>query len=131
MKTLIAFLALSTAVFTQSVSADTIPTTDQAERTVAGQYWITGNWSALKRGWNVLSLYVTDQNSVPVNEAQVTVDYDMASHSMNPPKAQVEARGNGIYEARIFLGMRGGYRYDITVKQGDVQDELHTVHSAN
>jgi hypothetical protein len=55
------------------------------EQTVNHQYWVNTNLSDMKRGWNTMTIKVTDLLNQPVAGATVTVDYDMTDMEMNPP----------------------------------------------
>jgi hypothetical protein len=92
-----------------------------------GHYLIDANWSELKRGWNTFLMLVTDQNDQPVEDAKVTVTYDMLAHPMHPPEKPVIDRGNGTYEKSIFLGMIGRWKFDFSVAKDGVEDGVSVV----
>lgn len=95
---------------------------DPPEPTANGHYQVAGNWSELKRGWNVLVLKLTDMDQQPVNGATVTVVYDMVGMPMNPPDRPIVEKGDGVYEKQVFLGMRGTWKFDTTVNANTVED---------
>ncbi|HAZ14658.1 MAG: hypothetical protein A2X86_06220 [Bdellovibrionales bacterium GWA2_49_15] len=97
---------------------------DAAEPTVNQQYKISGNWSELKRGWGILTLKVTDASEQAVTGAKVVVPYDMTTMSMHPPENAVEEKGDGLYEKKIFLGMRGTWKFNISIDSNSVVDTL-------
>lgn len=97
---------------------------DPAEPTVNGHYQVAGNWSELKHGWNTLILKVTDMNEQAVAGAKVTVVYEMVGMPMNPPDKPVEDKGDGTYEKRVFFGMKGTWKFDITVNSNSLEDTL-------
>ncbi|MEK6706350.1 MAG: FixH family protein [Bdellovibrionota bacterium] len=97
---------------------------DAPEVTANSHYQVSGNWSQLKRGWNVLTLKVTDVAGQSIIGATVTVDYDMVEMPMSPPNKPVEDKGGGFYEKRVFLGMKGKWKFDITVNSNAVEDTL-------
>lgn len=95
---------------------------DPAEPTANQKFLVSGNWSELKRGWNTLVLRVTDADQQPVPGAAVSVAYEMVGMPMNPPQNPVIDKGDGIYEKRIFLGMRGEWRFDTTIQLDESSD---------
>ena len=97
---------------------------DAAEPTVNKQYQISGNWSEIKRGWGVLTLKVTNADEQAVTGAKVVTTYEMATMPMNPPDRPVEEIGEGIYEKKIFVGMRGPWKFNISVTVNSVEDTL-------
>ena len=97
---------------------------DTAEPTVNNQYQISGNWSELKRGLGILTLKITDTSAQSVTGANVVVAYDMATMPMNPPDKPVEEKGDGVYEKRVFLGMRGTWKFNLSIKANSVEDTL-------
>lgn len=97
---------------------------DASEPTANATYQISGNWSELKRGWNTLVLKVADPTNQAVLGAQVTVTYDMVEMPMSPPEKPVEEKGDGIYEKRIFLGMKGTWLFNTVVNSNGEGDTL-------
>ncbi len=97
---------------------------DPAEPSAGGNYQVSGNWLELKRGWNVLTLQIVDSNSNPVTGAELKVIYDMVGMPMNPPNKPVEEKGEGRYNKQVFLGMRGQWKFDLTIHKDTVEDTL-------
>ncbi len=97
---------------------------DPPEATVNNYYQIEGNWSELKKGWSTLVLKISDQDQKPVVGATVTVAYDMVGMPMNPPNKPVVDKGDGTYEKPVFVGMRGNWRFDVTVEDNARADGL-------
>ncbi len=97
---------------------------DPAQQSANGYYQIAGTWSELKLGWNVLTLKITDSNSNPVTGAELKVTYDMVGMPMNPPDKPVEEKGKGRYNKQVFFGMRGLWRFDLTIHKDIVEDTL-------
>ncbi len=107
-----------------SVSSASEDVLDPADLTVQGVYQVSSNWSTLKRGWNVLILRVLDSQNQPVSSAKVIVKYDMATMPMNPPDKPVIEKEDGIYEKSIFLGMKGNWKFDISIAEESQNDTL-------
>lgn len=122
-KRFISFLILGLTALSSPVRADdNPPQMDQPEVTKNGSYEISGNWSELKRAWNTLTLKITDRNKQPVTGAKVTVVYDMVDMPMTPPERPVVEKGDGVYEKRVFPGMRGDWQFDTTVEKDNAKD---------
>lgn len=100
---------------------------DSAESTNNNSYQVVGNWSELKRGWNTLILVVTEGNNEAVVGATITVSYDMVDMKMDPPDKPVEEKENGRYEKRVFLGMKGKWKFDTTIRKDQLEDALTKV----
>ncbi|MBI2645910.1 MAG: FixH family protein [Deltaproteobacteria bacterium] len=100
---------------------------DPAEATTEGRFLISSNWSQLKRGWNVLVLQITNTEGQALSQANVKVSYEMEDMEMNPPDNPVEEKENGTYEKKIFLGMKGNWKFDATLEKDDVKDTLAKV----
>ncbi|MBI2521871.1 MAG: hypothetical protein HYV97_15755 [Bdellovibrio sp.] len=128
MSVLFAFLLVGSVSTCQHHSHDAHAATaiefDVAEPTVNNQYQISGNWSELKRGWGILTLKITNTEEQSVTGAKVVIPYDMATMSMRPPEYAVEEKGEGIYEKKIFLGMRGAWKFNISIDSNSVVDTL-------
>lgn len=105
-------------------------TLDPAELTVQEIYQVSGNWSSLKRGWNTLILKISDSQNQSISQAKVTVKYDMATMPMNPPDNPVVEKEGGVYEKSIFLGMRGDWKFDISIArdQSDTLGKTTNIH---
>lgn len=100
---------------------------DSPELTQNQAYQVSGNWSQLKRGWNVLQLKILNQENKSLLKAQVTVAYDMATMPMNPPNNPIEEKENGVYEKKIFLGMKGDWKFDVTIEKDSKKDTFAKV----
>lgn len=96
-----------------------------------GVYLVSGNWDALKRSWNNLSLTILDNEQKPVEAAVITLKYDMVGMPMDPPISPIIEKGNGVYETRVFLGMRGSYKFDFTIDKDGEQDTFSTTQVAH
>ena len=106
---------------------DNEPHLDPAEATTQGHFLISSNWSQLKRGWDVLVLQITNTEGQTLNQANVKVSYDMEDMEMNPPDHPVEEKENGTYEKKIFLGMKGNWKFDITLEKEETKDTFAKV----
>ena len=123
MKTWISTLSLFgvlTLASTAPLRADT--RLDSPEPTAKKLFQVEGNWSELKRGWNALTLRVTDGDHRPVTGATVAVVYDMDGMPMNPPDRPVEEKGAGMYQKQVFLGMKGKWKFTTTVTAHSASD---------
>ncbi len=115
-------------IFTILVMGGIISPTYAAEPTAQGYFLVSGNWAQLKRGGNVLVLKITDSESKALTQANVKVAYDMVEMSMNPPDNPVEEKENGVYEKKIFLGMKGHWKFKTTIAVGPLPDPLKDTH---
>lgn len=95
---------------------------DTSEPTKNGFYQISANWSELRRGWNTLTFQVYDSEQKSIATDEVSVSYDMESMPMDPPDEPIIDKGDGLYEKRIFLGMRGGWKFDFKLSKNKVED---------
>lgn len=102
---------------------------DAPEPTVNGHFQISANWSQLKRGWNTLTMELRNAANQPIAGANVAVAYEMMDMPMNPPEKPVEEKGDGFYEKRVFLGMKGKWKFSIVVNAHSVEDTLTKVPS--
>lgn len=128
MKTIVAFFLLSFMAVANAQNSNTPPPTlDPAEQSANGTFLVEGNWSKFARGWNVLVLHITDENQKPIAGANVAMVYEMVGMAMNPPQNPVEDKGDGYYEEKVFLGMKGDWKFDATIKVGDSQDTYSKV----
>ena len=89
---------------------------NQPELSLNGHYQVEANWSQLKRGWNTLLIKLTDENQKTVSGAKLTLRYDMAGMAMNPPDKPILDKGNGDYEKQVFIGMNGGWKFELTIE---------------
>ncbi len=123
MKKILVLFILGTVVFASPTFADhPSPKLDPAEASSQGHFLIHGNWDQLKRGWNIFVLKLTDSEEKILNSAHVKVSYDMEDMEMNPPDNPVEEKDNGFYEKKIFLGMKGNWKFDATIEKDETKD---------
>lgn len=86
---------------------------DPAELTTNGNYQIEGNWSQLKRGWNLLVIKVSTPTQQPLVGINLGVIYDMVGMPMSPPDKPVVDKRDGTYEKQVFIGMKGDWKFDL------------------
>lgn len=97
---------------------------DPPQVTANGQYQIEANWSELKRGWSVLVLRIINQDHQAISGGKVEVAYNMVSMDMNPPDKPIVDKGDGTFEKQVFLGMKGGWKFDISIDDKSNADSL-------
>lgn len=114
------FMALSSAAFAFAQDGVTV---DPPEKTVDGKYVVSANWSELKRGWNTLTVQIS-QDGTALTGAQVKIDYAMVSMPMPAPVRPVVEKDGGVYEKQVFPGMAGRWRFDIQIKKDAGSDHL-------
>ena len=127
MKKLITLSAIMTVLGFLTLTRAEAPNLDPAELTAQSLYKVSANWSSLKRGENTLVLKITDGEDQPITGATISVTYDMADMPMNPPNYPIEEKEGSIYEKRVFLGMRGNWKFKINVRQGETEDSLDKI----
>lgn len=110
---MVIFLASSVSVFAQNELVN------DSDNTLHGTYQVNANWADMKRGWNVLSMRITNSKDEEISEAAVNVDYDMVGMPMDPPKNPAEETTAGTYETKVFLGMRGNWKFDVKIQAKD------------
>lgn len=70
-----------------------------------------------KKGANLIRVTVRTKDG-PVTDARVTFGYTMAMPGMEVETVPAKHAGNGVYEARLDFGMKGGWTVDVTVARG-------------
>ena len=65
----------------------------------------------------MLTIQISDANNKATQVENMTIIYDMVDMPMNPPDNAIEDKGNGLYEKKIFLGMRGGWKFDFKINE--------------
>jgi len=128
MKNVFGFLVLAALVGFSQISF----AFDQPELSTNGTYQIEGNWSELKRGWNILTIRVTDvATQQPVLAEKLKIVYDMVGMPMAPPNNPNIEKGLGEYEQKIFLGMSGKWKFDIQLISETSEDSFSKVENTN
>jgi hypothetical protein len=67
----------------------------------------------------VVRLTLHDQDRKPISGARLHLDAHMSHPGMAPVTADVIERGNGAYEARLFLSMTGAWVFVVTGELSD------------
>ena len=73
-----------------------------------------------KKGENVVRVTVR-ANDAPVSDASVTLAYTMAMPGMEVETVPAKHAKDGVYEATVDLGMKGGWTIDVTVTRPNAQ----------
>jgi hypothetical protein len=69
------------------------------------------------RGIGTLEAVVTDANSQPINDAQVSFDLDMTTMSHGKNIVPAEPAGQGLYSGQAFFMMPGPWRSIVVIER--------------
>ncbi|MBI5745791.1 MAG: efflux RND transporter periplasmic adaptor subunit [Nitrospirae bacterium] len=70
-----------------------------------------------KKGENIIHLSIKSKEG-PVTDAKVTISYTMVMSGMGSETVEARHTGEGIYEAKVDLGMKGGWNIDVSIERG-------------
>ncbi len=70
-----------------------------------------------KKGENIIHLSIKSKEG-PVTDAKVTISYTMVMPGMGSETVEARHAGEGIYEAKVDLGMKGGWNIDVSIERG-------------
>jgi Cu(I)/Ag(I) efflux system membrane fusion protein len=71
-----------------------------------------------KKGSNTVRAKITDAQNQPVVDARVKLAYTMAMPGMEVEEVTATHTKDGVYEAQVDLGMKGGWNIKVTVQRG-------------
>ena len=123
MKQILNRVALLGILF-MAVTVQAVTQFDPPELTANGQYQVEGNWSQLKRGWNVLIVKISSPTQQPLAGLKLDIAYDMVGMPMSPPNKTIVDKKDGTYEKQVFFGMQGDWKFQFKLNDAVKADVL-------